>query len=183
MTSLCRSCCAGALPGRTTGLLCLFLWISGHLFGNYPQVFRRALAASAKKPCRRPGEAIQGPKTGQGHYKGTTGPLGSPQQAVPLRHGSVLQKLLLAPQRGRQHPQHRPQNTGTAGHPPEAAAPQGLARGAWGSGCSSNVLSIHSGSSRAPCLVGISLFSLAESRSWLAGNPVPSTLAWPGTNR
>ena len=69
MTSLCRSCCAGALPGRTTGLLCLFLWISGHLFGNYPQVFRRALAVSAKKPCRRPDEAIQGPKTGQGHHR------------------------------------------------------------------------------------------------------------------
>lgn len=123
------------------------------------------------------------PSRGQKPAKATTGPLGSPQQAVPLRHGSALQKLLLAPQRGCQQPQHRPQNTGTAGHPPEAAAPQGLARGAWGSGCSSNVLSIHSGSSRAPCLVGISLFSLAESRSWLAGNPVPSTLAWPGTNR
>ena len=179
MTSLCRSCCAAALPGRTTGLLCLFLWISGHLFGNYPQVFRRALAVSAKKPCRRPDEAIQGPKTGQGHHRAIRQPTARGSSAA----GSALQKLLLAPQRGCQHPQHRPQNTGTAGHPPEAAAPQGLARGAWGSGCSSNVLSIHSGSSRAPCLVGISLFSLAESRSWLAGNPVPSTLAWPGTNR
>ena len=52
-----------------------------------------------------------------------------------------------------------------------------------GSGCSSNVLSIHSGSSRAPRFVGISCFSLAESSSWVAGNPVPSTRAWPGANR
>ena len=179
MTSLCRSCCAAALPGRTTGLLCLFLWISGHLFGNYPQVFRWALAAPAKKPCRRPDKAKNRPGPLQGHHRAIRQPTASCSSAA----GSALQKLLLAPQRGRQHPQHRPQNTGTAGHPPEAAAPQGLARGAWGSGCSSNVLSIHSGSSRAPCLVGISLFSLAESSSWLAGNPVPSTLAWPGTNR
>ncbi len=123
---------------------------------------------------------------------GQTGPSGQtnrpnqrygPQQAASLPQGAGPAKLALGAAKRPPMPSVPPPDTRAIAPTPETTAPPGQAQGARGSGCSSNVLSIHSGSSRAPPFLGISHFSLAESSAWLAGNPVPSTRAWPGANR
>ena len=133
--------------------------------------------------CKSPRKSLSGAKNRSKTLRAAAGPFSSPLQVVPLAAGGRSMKAAFGTAKRPQSPQHNRQNTGTASLPSQVAAPHGLARGAWGSGCSSNVLLIHSGSSRAPRFVGISHFSLAESSAWLAGNPVPSTRAWPGANR
>ena len=132
--------------------------------------------------CKSPRKSLPGAKNRSRTLRAAAGPFSSPLQVVPLAAGGRSMKAAFGTAKRPQSPQHNRQNTGTASLPSQVAAPHVLARGAWGSGCSSNVLLIHSGSSRAPGLVGISPFSPEKSTSWRIGNPVSSTPAWSGVS-